>query len=80
MLPEPLGRGDASLHNEDGPRPLAHPLVLDLSYFGVRVAHHGDQQVQQQDDHNRNEDEEVDLADELMVGVWDSIPNEADIA
>ena len=58
---------------------LTHPLVLDLCDLGVGVAHHGDQQVQQQDDHDGNEDEEVDLADELMVGVWDSIPYKADI-
>ena len=27
---------------------LTHPLVLDLGDLGVGVAHHGDQQVQQQ--------------------------------
>ena len=40
---------------------LTHPLVLDLCDLGVGVAHHGDQQVQQQDHHDRDEDEEVDL-------------------
>ena len=44
------------------PLDLSHPLVFDLGDLGVCVAHHGDQQVQQQDHHDRDEDEEVNLA------------------
>ena len=89
-----LGRA-TPLHYEDGPGPLqhevrglqlcvcirhlSHPLVLDLSNLGVRVAHHGNQKIQKENHHDRDEDEEVDLANDLVVGVRDSLPDEADI-
>jgi hypothetical protein len=40
---------------------LSHPLVLDLGDLGVGVAHHGDQQVDQQDEHDRQEEEAENL-------------------
>ena len=40
---------------------LSHPLVLDLGNLGVRVTHHGDQQVDQQDEDNRQEEEAQNL-------------------
>ena len=40
---------------------LSHPLVLDLSNLGVGVTHHGNQQVDQQHKHNRQEEEAKNL-------------------
>ena len=40
---------------------LSHPLVLDLGNLGVRVTHHGDQQVDQQDEDDRQEEEAQNL-------------------
>ena len=36
---------------------LSHPLVFDLCDLGVRVTHHGDQEVDQQDEDDRQEEE-----------------------
>ena len=40
---------------------LSHPLVLDLGDLGVGVAHHGNQQVDQQHEHHRQEEEAKNL-------------------
>ena len=43
---------------------LSHPLVLDLCDLGVRVTHHGDQEVDQQDEDDRQEEEAEQLKNE----------------
>ena len=60
-LAEPLGRVHASLHNQHDARPLALPLVARLRDLLVRVAHHCDQHVHQQDRHDRHEHHEQNL-------------------
>lgn len=60
-LAESFGGVDASLHHEHDAGPLALPLVASLGDLLVRVAHHGDQHVDQQDGHNRHEHHEQNL-------------------
>ena len=43
---------------------LSHPLVLDLCDLGVRITHHGDQEVDQQDEDDRQEEEAEQLKNE----------------
>lgn len=51
-----------SLEGDDDLGPLLHPLLLALlDDERVRVAHHGDQHVEQQDGHHDHEDDEHDL-------------------
>ena len=74
-----LGR-TASLHNQDSPGPLPHPLVLDSSNLGVGVPHHGDQQVEQEDGDDHDEDEPEDPPDDAVVGVAQGAPDVHNLA
>ena len=55
LLPESLLGWDGPLNHQHHPRPLSHPLVLYLGNLSVRVSHHGNQEVQQQDNKKRHE-------------------------
>ena len=44
------------------------------------MVHHGDQEVEQQDDHDGDEDKELYLADDLVAGVLHPLPDEAHVA
>ena len=61
LLPESLLGWDGPLNHQHHPRPLSHPLVLYLRNLGVGVAHHGDQQVQQENDKEGHEDKPLNL-------------------
>ena len=61
LLPESLLGWDGPLYYQDHPGPLSHPLVLDLRNLGVGVAHHSDQQVQQENDQKGHEDKPLNL-------------------
>lgn len=54
-------RRDASLDDKHNPGPLPLPLVLRLRDFRVRVAHHGDQQIDEQNGHDSHVQHEKDL-------------------
>ena len=58
---------------------LSHPLVLDLGDLGIGVAHHSDQEVQQQDHNDCDEDEEVYFADYFVIRFLHPLPDEANI-
>ena len=58
---------------------LPHPLILDLRNLGVGVTHHSDQKVEKQNHNNGDEDEEVYFANDLMISVGDSFPDESNI-
>ena len=76
LVLKPLSWWDGSLHYEDSPCPLPHPLILYLcnlathealphtvhSHLGIGISHHGYQQVKQQDHQQGNEEEPVYLA------------------
>ena len=96
LLPQSLSWRDSSLHYQHSSRPLnnikifiklpdclshlSHPLILDLSNLGVGVSHHSDQQVEKENHHDGDEDEEVNLPDDFVVGVGNTFPDEADIS